>query len=280
MTVVTVIGLGLIGGSIAIDLKHQLNVKVLGVDNNSAHQAEAKDLGLVHEVVSLEEGQAQADIIIIAVPVDAAESVLANVLDNVGTHQVVLDMGSTKGNICKAVESHANRGRYVAAHPLAGTEFSGPKAAIRHLFQGKRNIICEKAKSDSDALATAVSVIESLGMETYYLAPQEHDRHLAYVSHLSHITSFALSKTVLDIEQDEAQIFNLASTGFASTVRLAKSSPSTWAPIFQKNKDHLSVALNNYIKQLIVFKEALDSDDKEGTLAFMEDANQIIRVLD
>lgn len=279
MTIVTVIGLGLIGGSIAMDLKHQLNVKVLGVDNNVAHQEEALKLGLVHEIVSLAEGQSRSSILLLAVPVDVAEQLLTTVLDNITEDQVVIDMGSTKANICAVVADHQCRGRYVAAHPLAGTEFSGPKAAKRHLFQGKKNIICEQEKSDQDALDTALSVIRSLGMTTYYLDADEHDKHLAYVSHLSHITSFALSKTVLDIEQDEAQIFNLASTGFASTVRLAKSSPSTWAPIFMKNKEHLSVALNNYINQLLTFKAALDDGDSQATESFMKDANQIIKVL-
>ena len=224
---ITVIGLGLIGGSIAKDLKSQLNVSVCGVDSSPEHISLAIELGLVHTVATLEDALNGADIVVISVPVDKIEVLLPSVLNKIGSYTTVIDMGSTKAQICSAVSNHIHRGRFVAAHPLAGTEFSGPAAAIKGLFQNKKNIICESEKSAPDALATALRLFESIGMVTTFMSPEEHDKHLAYVSHLSHVSSFMLGLTVLDIEKDEKQIFDLAGTGFASTVRLAKSNPKT-----------------------------------------------------
>lgn len=218
---ITIVGLGLIGGSVALDLKSQMNVHVIGVDTNLSHQEAAMDLGLVHEVMDLDAAVLKSDIIILAVPVDIIELILPNLLDNISKKSVLIDLGSTKDAICKMIWHHKNRGRFVAAHPLAGTEFSGPKAALRGLFQNKKNIICESEKSDPDALALALRLFDSLGMKTSFMSAQDHDKHLAYVSHLSHVSSFMLGLTVLDIEKDEKQIFDLAGTGFASTVRLA-----------------------------------------------------------
>lgn len=276
---VTIVGLGLIGGSIARDLKSQINVSVTGVDNNMDHQKMAMELGLVHEVMDFNIGIRKADVIILAIPVDKIEGVLPEVLDMIDGTQVVIDVGSTKEFICKSVVDHPKRSRFVAAHPLAGTEFSGPTAALQRLFVNKKNIICERDKSDTDALDTALKVFNSMGMKTYFLDPQEHDKHLAYVSHLSHVSSFMLGLTVLDIEKDESQIFNLASTGFASTVRLAKSNPETWAAIFEKNNNHLSTALESYIDYLRKFKEAIDANDSEATRKLMAEANDIKRIL-
>lgn len=276
---VTIIGLGLIGGSIARDLKSQINISVTGVDKNPEHRKTAMELGLVHEVLEFNMAIRKADVIIIAIPVDNIEAILPDVLDMIDDSQVVIDVGSTKEFICQAVASHPNRKRFVPAHPLAGTEFSGPTAALSRLFVDKKNIICEKDKSDADALDIALKVFNSLGMKTYFLNPSEHDKHLAYVSHLSHVSSFMLGLTVLDIEKDEGQIFNLASTGFASTVRLAKSNPMTWAAIFNKNNNHLSTALDSYIEYLQKFKKALDSKDTETTLKLMAEANDIKRIL-
>ncbi len=279
MMTISVIGLGLIGGSIAKDLKTQINVEVLGVDLNESHQKQALELGLIHKVVSLEEAIEKSAVIILAIPVDKIESLLPLVLDKISGDTIVTDVGSTKVQICRAVVNHKNRSRYVAAHPLAGTEFSGPQAALSHLFVGKKNIICNREKSDDSAVETVVKIFKSIGMQTYFLSSEEHDKHLAYVSHLSHVSSFMLGLTVLDIEKDEKQIFNLASTGFASTVRLAKSNPSTWSPIFLKNSDNLVKALENYIDYLHQFKEAIKSNDHEKAELLMKEANDIKRIL-
>jgi prephenate dehydrogenase len=276
---VSIVGLGLIGGSIARDLKSQINVTVYGVDNNPGHAVQAMELGLIHEMKNLEEAIAESDVIIMAIPVNHIESILPSVLDQIQAHQTVIDVGSTKEKICTAVQSHEKRSRYVAAHPLAGTEYSGPTAAIPRLFVDKKNIICEKDLSAEDALEVALKIFRSMGMKTYFLNPGEHDKHLAYVSHLSHVSSFMLGLTVLDIEKDESQIFNLASTGFASTVRLAKSNPNTWAPIFEKNKEHLATALDSYINYLTKFKEAIEGNDETSSRKLMQEANDIKRIL-
>lgn len=276
---IAVVGLGLIGGSMARDLSSQINVNVIGVDENKLHAEKAVHLKLVSEMVSLDDAIGQSNVIILATPVHIIEDLLPMVLDRINTQQTVIDVGSTKSAICDAVVNHVNRGRYVAAHPLAGTEFSGPEAALKGLFVNKKNIICEKEKSDAHAVETALKVFQSIGMETYFLSAEEHDKHLAYVSHLSHVSSFMLGLTVLNIEKDEKQIFNLASTGFESTVRLAKSNPNTWKPIFMKNKKYVSEALENYIDLLKDFKEKLDASDEEGLTGAMTNANDIKRIL-
>jgi prephenate dehydrogenase len=273
-----VIGLGLIGGSLARDLRSQIHVEVYGIDNNVEHQKKAIQLGLVDDIKDIFYAERECDVLILAVPVNAIESMLPEILDRIG-QKILIDVGSTKSAICKSVQNHKNRGRYIAAHPLAGTEYSGPEAALKGLFQGKKNIICDQELTDEDALKTALDIFESVGLNTYFMTPEEHDKHLAYVSHLSHVSSFMLGLTVLDIEKDEKQIFNLASTGFESTVRLAKSNPKTWQAIFMKNKKYVSEALTSYIDLLTNFKEALDSSNEELLQKYMEEANAIKRIL-
>lgn len=276
---ITVIGLGLIGGSVAMDLKSQLNVSVTGVDTSEQHCQTAISLGLVHKICTLKDGLVDASIVVIAVPVDKIETLLTQVLDGISEKTVVIDLGSTKCNICSVVADHPLRGRFVAAHPLAGTEFSGPSAAVKGLFQNRKNIICEAEKSDKDALDLALSFFDSLGMHTRFMTPEDHDRHLAYVSHLSHVSSFILGQTVLDIEQDEKEIFHLAGTGFASTVRLAKSNPVTWSAIFDKNKRHLIPALDEYIRHLIRFRDLIDNGKISDCEAIMQYSNNLKEIL-
>jgi prephenate dehydrogenase len=277
----TIIGLGLIGGSIAIDLrKAGFATKITGVELNEENAARAIELGLVDEVVSLEEAVVKSDLVITAIPVNAIRSVLLKVLDLVGANTVVIDTGSTKAQICKAIENHPKRAQFIAAHPLAGTENSGPDAAFSGLFTQKTNIICEQEKSSAKALELANNVFDVLGMRTIFMDPIEHDKHVAYVSHLSHVSAFLLGQTVLDIEKDEKNIFNLAGSGFASTVRLAKSSPDMWAPIFEQNAEYLSQALLEYIMQLQKFQYHLMKRDVKELHKIMVDANRIRKVLD
>jgi prephenate dehydrogenase len=276
---ISIVGLGLIGGSFARDLKSQIGVTVYGVENHEFHRQQAIELGLVAKIITLEEAIEVSDVIILAVPVDILEYLIPQILDKIQNNQIVIDLGSTKELICSSVETHPNRGRFIAAHPLAGTEFSGPTAALRGLFMGKKNLICESEKTDKDALQTALIIFESLGLESIFMSASEHDKHLAYVSHLSHVSSFMLGMTVLEIEKDEKQILNLASTGFASTVRLAKSNPKTWSAIFDKNNKHLSRALDEYILWLQRFKEAIESGDKNAAESMMIKANEIKKVL-
>jgi prephenate dehydrogenase len=276
-----VIGLGLIGGSMAIDLrKAGLTTELVGVDHNSENAKLAVSLGLVDSIESMESALADATLVIVAIPVNALCKLLPGILDKIQASAVVIDAGSTKGLICKAVTGHPNRGSFVASHPIAGTENSGPDAAFSGLFVDKTNIICEKEQSNTEALETALKVFNALGMNTIFMEPEEHDKHVAYVSHLSHVSSFLLGQTVLDIEKDEKNIFALAGSGFASTVRLAKSSPDMWAPIFEQNLDYLSQALHEYIMHLQKFQHLLLKRDTKGLHQVMNNANEIRRVLE
>jgi prephenate dehydrogenase len=286
---VTVVGLGLIGGSIALDLKKSgMASQIVGVDLNQTHANRALELGLVEEISPLSSGEglgvkpaiALADLIILAIPVGAMTALLPIILDSVSETAVVMDCGSTKFKVCQAVRNHPRRKQFVAAHPLAGTENSGPDAAFAGLFSGKTNIICERDQSSNRSLEIAGKVFEALGMKTIFMEADEHDKHVAYVSHLSHVSSFLLGQTVLDIEKDEKNIFNLASTGFASTVRLAKSSPDMWAPIFEQNGEYLGQALMEYIMHLQKFHYHLMKKDTKELHKILTKANEIRRVLE
>jgi len=278
MEKLVVIGLGLIGGSLALDLKKRGNYKVYGVDQNPEHIKKALELGVIDEEISFSE-ISDAAVIIIAVPVNIIPNLTKQVLDIISEKTLVFDVGSVKNEICKAVENHKKRKNFVAAHPLAGTEFSGPEAAILNLFDHKVNIICEADKTDWKILDTAISLFKQLNMRIKMMQPIEHDRHIAYVSHLSHISSFMLGKTVLQIEKNEQAIFDMASTGFASTVRLAKSNANTWAPIFLENKENVLRSLDEYIKNLNEFKSLIVNTDDKGLKATMEDTNYIKSIL-
>ncbi len=277
---VTFVGLGLIGGSMAIDLRRSAFARRLtGIDNNPDHARRGLELKLVDEI--LPEGDlANADVIVLSIPVNALEALLPAILDSVGTSTVVIDTGSTKRQVCRSLMQHPKRSQFVAAHPIAGTENSGPDAAISDLFRDKINIICESHRTSPAAMAVAKELFDHLGARTIFMEPEEHDRHVAYVSHLSHVSSFLLGHTVLDIEKDEKNIFELAGSGFASTVRLAKSSPDMWAPIFEQNAEYLSQALQEYIMHLQRFHYYLLKRDSRELSKILKEANGIRRVLD
>ena len=276
---ITVIGVGLIGGSLALALRG-FQTNIIGVDSNPDHAKKALELGLVDEIKTLDEALIVSDLIILAIPVDAARMLLPNILDNIPENGVVVDMGSTKNGICKKVRNHAKRGQYVASHPISGTENTGPEAAFSTLFKDKMTIICEKELCNLNAIELIEKMFGLLEMKIVYMNPEEHDRHIAYVSHLSHITSFTLGLTVLEIEKDEKNIFNMAGSGFASTARLAKSSPEMWAPIFEQNSHSLSKALAAYIKNLQRFKDVIDKKDTKEALSLMNEANNIRHILE
>jgi len=279
--IVTIIGLGLIGGSLAIDIrKQEIAMKIIGVDKDYKNAETALSLDLVDEISNLNEALAEADFIIIAIPVDQARVVLNQVLDNINTNTVVMDVGSTKEGICKSTEIHKNRRNFVATHPIAGTENYGPSAAFSGLFKDKLCIICDPEKSGDFAIAKTEFLYRTIGMKIIYMKSKEHDLHAAYVSHLSHISSFTLGMTVLEIENNEKTIFELAGSGFESTVRLAKSSPDMWAPIFEQNSEHLSQALDSYIKNLKYFKKLIDMKDTVKIHAAIKQANDIRRILE
>jgi prephenate dehydrogenase len=276
----TIIGLGLIGGSMALDLrKAGIATEIVGVELNPSHADRAIELGLVDRIESEGTAIATADLVIVSIPVNALSQLLPSVLETVKRKAVVMDTGSTKRLICRAVSHHNKRGQFVASHPIAGTENSGPDAAFEGLFKGKTNIICEQDRSSSESLKIAEDIFSELGMSTIFMEPEEHDKHVAYVSHLSHVSSFLLGQTVLDIERDEKNIFALAGSGFASTVRLAKSSPDMWAPIFEQNSEYLSQALLEYIMHLQRFQYYLMKKDGRELQRIMKDANRIREVL-
>lgn len=278
--ILSIIGVGLLGGSFALSLREKYpNVKFVGVDNSLVNQKIALAKGIVDEIVTLDDALQISELNVIATPVDAINKLLPYMLDHLPDGRTIMDLGSTKEMICQIADAHARRGQFVAAHPMAGTENSGPGAAFKELLTDKNVIICDKDKSNPESLGLVETFLRDVGMKIYYMQPVEHDLHLAYVSHLSHISSFALGLTVLDKEQDEKAIFAMASTGFSSTVRLAKSSPQMWAPIFDQNKDNVSKALGDYIELLKKFKDAIDSHDLDTSLNFMNRANDIRRVL-
>jgi len=277
---VTIIGLGLMGGSLALSLKELKGCEqIIGVDTKLANTVVALELGLVKEVNSLEESLVGTDIFIVATPVKASIAIINYLLDHINDEQVVVDLGSTKLKLCQTFKNHPKRKRYVAAHPIAGTENSGPQAAISNLYEDKKVVICEKNLSDDNALSLAVKILVGVGMETVFMSAEEHDKHLAYISHLSHVSSFALGLTVLDLEKDEKNIFNLAGSGFSSTARLAKSSPEMWKSIFAQNKEHILPALDAYINHLSAFRDDIANNDENKLSEKMNNANNIRKII-
>ncbi|MEY4628761.1 MAG: hypothetical protein RLZZ595_1087 [Bacteroidota bacterium] len=274
-----IVGVGLIGGSFALKCKKNgLANRVMGVDNNPEHAAQAIEMGLVDEMMDLETAVKLADVIVLAIPVNALSVLLPKILDIV-EQQVVIDMGSTKSHINEVVEGHPKRGRFVASHPMWGTEYSGPAAAVENAFENKAVILCDLEKTDADAIAVAEEIFGSLPMRIIQMNAQDHDLHAAYVSHISHITSFALANTVLEKEKEDNAIFEMASAGFESTVRLAKSNPAMWTPILMHNRENVLDVLNEHISQLRKFKACLEKENWEYLNELMSNANQIKRII-
>ncbi len=276
---ITIVGTGLIGGSLAIQLhEKKLSSRLIGVDANEEHAKKALELELVDEILPLDEAIRESDVIVLAVPVDVMVALLPVILDKVD-EQLVLDLGSTKSPLIDAVKDHPKRGRYVATHPLWGTEYSGPQAAVRGAYENKAVIICNAAESDVDALEWVKGMYKKIGMHLLEMDAVSHDLHAAYVSHISHITSFALANTVLEKEKEENAIFELASAGFESTVRLAKSNPAMWVPIFMQNRENVLDVLKEHIAQLERFKESIEKEDSEYLMRLIEEANKIRRII-
>ena len=277
---VAIFGIGLIGGSAAKDLRAaNFCSEILGVGRSQKNCELALELGLVDKIVSKEEAIAQADLIILTVPVNVLIEELKFVLDNVQPHQVITDMGSTKGIIIDAIKDHPNRKQYVSSHPMAGTENSGPSAAINNLFKDKVCIICDKENSNEAAVELVEKMYSVLGMRIKYMDAHQHDMHAAYISHISHISSFVLAATVLEKEKDEEAILEMAGGGFESTVRLAKSSPEMWAPIFQQNKNYLLEVMDTYIEKMYHFRNLINKNKNEELKEFMNSANEIRKIL-
>lgn len=281
---VGIVGLGLIGGSMAVDLKRKgFASEVLGVESEPVNAAAAEKIGLVDEVVSMEDCIDRSDVVVLAVPVGAAVKMLPAVLDRFvqtgAGGKLVMDVCSTKEHLARSVKYHLARRQYVASHPMAGTEYSGPWAAMPGLFDGHACIICDSEESDPKAVRTVESLYSVLNMRTIYMNSSNHDVHTAYVSHISHVTSFALALTVLDKEKDEKHIFDLASGGFSSTVRLAKSSPDMWTPILQQNRDNVLQVMDTYIDKMNAFRQAIADGDEDAVRNLIMEANRIRRII-
>jgi prephenate dehydrogenase len=276
---ICIVGVGLIGGSLAIQLhEKKLSSKLIGVDANADHADKAVELELVDEILPLNEGIANADVIILAIPVDALVTLLPQLLNKID-NQIVIDLGSTKGQLIDTIKNHPKRGRYVATHPMWGTEYSGPAAAVRSAYENRAVIICNADESDADALEWTKYMYKKIGMHLLEMEAHAHDLHAAYVSHISHITSFALANTVLEKEKEDNAIFELASAGFESTVRLAKSNPAMWVPILLQNKENVLDVLNEHIEQLKKFRSSLNNGDENELKKLMEGANKIKRII-
>ena len=277
---VFIAGLGLLGGSLALALRDRgLADEILGLERNEERAAEALRLGLADRIVTFDEGVAAADLTVLATPVDTLPLLAVKALNRVGKRQTVIDTGSTKGELCEVIAMHAARGRFVAVHPMWGTEHSGPQAARRDAFAGRNVVLCETERSDADAVALVEGLFRALDMPILRMGAEEHDLHAAYVSHISHVTSFALANTVLEKEREEARIFELAGGGFESTVRLAKSEAATWVPILLRNKYNVLDVLREHIHQLQLMRRMIERDDAEGLRETILRANTIRRIL-
>ncbi|HIY75776.1 MAG TPA: prephenate dehydrogenase [Candidatus Sphingobacterium stercorigallinarum] len=276
---IAIIGLGLIGGSIGIRLKQtHFFDKIIGVEKNETHQKKALQLGLVDEIQPLSEAINNSKVIVLTVPVDTILNLLPEIMEHID-EQVVIDMGSTKSIILERIKDHPKRGRYVAAHPMTGTEYSGPDAALAGLFENKMMVYVEAFRSDEDAFELADALTEQLAMKTSFMTAEEHDMHTAYVSHISHLTSFALALTVLEKEKSQGRIFELAGSGFESTVRLAKSSPDMWTPIFKQNRANVLEVLEEHIKQLQHIYQKIDQEDYPAVHKWIKKSNKIKRII-
>jgi len=274
------VGLGLIGGSMLLSLKRFYgNAEFLGLDHNSVHLQKAIDLNIIERQAEDADFK-DADLVIVSIPVDVSQKIIEEQLNKVGSKCLVIDMGSTKQKLCEGLTEHPKRHQFLAAHPIAGTEFSGPQAAFEILFDHKTMIVCEIEKTDPKLQALAMECFQKMGMKIRFMNPKAHDVHMAYVSHLSHISSFMLGKTVIDKEDDERNIFDLAGSGFESTVRLAKSNPDTWVPIFSENKTFVVEALSKYISNLEIFKKQLGSEEYKSLFTTMHKTNKLKEILD
>ena len=279
---VAIVGVGLMGSSFAYSLKdNNIASHIIGIDKNSENITTALELNIIDEAISFEQIAERDDIklIVITIPVDKIPTIAIKLLNNVRPDQIIMDMGSTKSELCEIIKEHKHRSRFVATHPMWGTENSGPQSAVKGAFTGRVLVLCDTDKSDKDAVDFVKNIYDVIGMRITYMESEQHDMHAAYVSHISHITSYALALTVLEKEREEDRIFDLSGAGFESTVRLAKSSPSMWTPIFMQNKYNVLDVLREHIHQLQILRRMLEKDDVRGLNDSIARANSIKRIL-
>lgn len=277
---IAIVGVGLLGGSFAYRMREQSDAHFfIGIDKSPQHLKKALALGIIDVIAKLDNLQ-DADLIVLAIPVDEVVKVLPNMLSHILPHQIVIDVSSSKSEIAKAIDQHPNRKNFVSTHPMWGTEYSGPEAAQKNAFTNKVCVICDASKSDTKKMAVVKKIYKQWKMTLVEMNSAEHDLHTAYISHISHITSFALANTVLEKEKDKKKIFELAGSGFQSTVRLAKSSPKMWTPVFQQNKKNVLAVLKEHIHQLQLFETHLKKDDTQKIYDYIVSANAIKKIID
>jgi len=277
--IIAVVGIGLIGGSMALELKKKkFCSKIIGVDLNPQHQKDAIQLNIVDEICSLEDAVNKASLILLSTPVNISSKIILSIMDKID-NQIVFDVGSTKHKLVEQIKTHPKRKNFVATHPIAGTEFSGPKSAHFGLFNNKITIVCDREDSSENSIANIVKLYEKLGMKIIYMTAKDHDIHSAYVSHISHISSFSLALSVMDKEKNEKNILNMAGSGFESTVRLAKSNKDMWTPIFLENKNNILEVLENYVRKLNEFKHAIEESNENEISQLISEANAINKIL-
>ena len=276
---VGIVGLGLMGGSFALDLKSVCSSsKIYGHDNSIKNSEKALKIGFIDEIIDLSKLR-EMDVVVVAVPVDVSLNLVLKILDLIRDDSIVFDVGSTKSPICSFLKNHPKRKNFLACHPMAGTEFSGPEAATTGLYLNKTNIICDVDKTCSILFKKALDIFNKLKMKNVFMDPISHDIHAAYVSHLSHVSSFMLGKTVIEKEKNEKNIFDLAGSGFESTVRLAKSSPETWTPIFLQNRKNIAEAIEEYVTTLEQFKKIIIDGNYAELKSILENTNRIKEIL-
>ncbi len=280
---IAIIGVGLMGGSFALALKDNgIAKRIVGVDRSESNCNKALELGIVDEIDTIENLYKRDDIelIVLTIPVNSVPEILIKLLNNVKDNQIVMDMGSTKEQMCELVKCHTSRHRFVATHPMWGTENSGPAAAVKGAFKGRVVVMCEAERSDKAAVMVVENIYRKIGMKIEYMDAEQHDIHTAYVSHISHVTSYALALTVLEKEREESKIFDLSGGGFESTVRLAKSPCTMWTPIFLKNKYNVLDVLREHIHQLQIIRKMIENDDEEGLNEAITRANKVSQILE
>lgn len=275
----SIIGTGLIGCSIALGVKGMFR-NVAGYDSDAENFESAINAGIVNQSWSINRIAFGSDVIIVSVPVNVAVSIIPYVLSKINDNAVVIDVGSTKSTICKTVRNHSRRGSFVAAHPMAGSENSGPRRANAQLLNGRKVIICEPELSSLSALNCAKMIFANLGMSIDYMDADAHDRVVALVSHLPQIVSYGVASTVAQSMEVNHQWCDLAASGFDSSTRLAKSPSNVWTPILIQNKEHIVDFLDLFIKQIETVKGFIESGDADSINQFIHQSQSVRETFD
>ena len=274
---VAIVGLGLMGGSLALSLKKLDFIdEVVGSDHNIQHQKDAIKLNLVSKIVEFKDVK-KYDVVFLAIPVDGIIAALQN-LTNLDADTTIIDMGGTKSKILNSTPQSIRK-NFVAAHPMTGTEFFGPHAALDGLYEDKVVVLCDLEDSGKHQQKVSRKIFKALGMKKYFMKAHEHDRHAAFISHMPHAISYSLANTVMKQEKKE-NILALAAGGFRSMSRLAKSSPNMWEDIFRQNKSNILEAINLFEDELKILKQSVEDDNWNELNKLMSAGKKLHDILD